>query len=629
MNPLIGLCQLPAQPASPAPVSPDAEAPTVVTVTGRAMPIETVSASVTVLSREWIEGSHAVSAADLLRDVPFLYLSQSGAGGGLASVTVRGSKPNFVLAMIDGIPVNDTTNLLGGSFDYSQLTLDNVEQVEIVRGPLSSVYGSDAIGAVINFVSRRGNKTQPLEVAVEGGSFASRHFRLSSGSVWKALQYSFSASYLDVGEQVYRDPYSLGTAALHSSVSLGPGRILALTAHYDEKESAGLPSNGGGPEFAILRDPLHDHAVEFVIGASYRAQLRKWWSYSLQADRFTSHDHNSTPAILDAIPPGRGTQPSSRNVSEFHRTRVGAATDFQITSALSLRLAAGLRAEDGSTIGVLNGNIPDSYHLSRQSFDSSFEISYTTGRFSASAGIALEKPEGLGVIASPRVGATYAVSKSGPRLRASWAEGFKLPSFYALANPLVGNPTLKPEHSRAFDIGAAQQFKGATAAITYFENRFTDLIDFSAQIFKLVNRSRSHTQGIEFQTDAPAGWRLRPGLAFSYVGWRLEDTPEPLRDVPHWTGGAHLVWTIPHGLSGRIATEWIGRRYDFSVPEPQVPAVGGYSDTNAAIHYRVNARLAFYARVDNLLNSKFHDYIGFPNPGITGRVGLNYSPLAR
>jgi vitamin B12 transporter len=626
---LLWSCALQAQTISPGPISPGGQDPIVVTVSGKATPIETTSASVTLLQREFIESSHAASAADLLREVPFLYLDQSGASGGLASVTVRGSKPNFVLVMIDGIPVNDITNFLGGSFDFSQLALDNIEQVEIVRGPLSSVYGSDAIGAVINFVSRRGDNAQPLEIAGEGGSFASREMRISSGWTSKAFQYSFSASYLDVGEQVYKDPYSLGNAALHATVALGPRRILDVTVRYDEKQSAGLPANGGGREFAILRDPFEDHLGQFVIGATYRAQLKKWWSYSLQADRFTSGDNNVTPAILDAIPPGRGTEPSSRSVSRFERTRTGATSDLQIHSALSLQLRAGLRRENGSTAGELNGNIPSSYRLSRQILDSSAEVTYTPGHLSTSAGLAVEKPEGLDVVVSPRVGATYPTSTRGPRLRASWAEGFKLPSFYSLGNPLVGNRELKPEYSRALDVGVEQRFAGATASVTYFWNRFTNLIDFSSLTFQLVNRTRAYTQGLEFQADAPAGWRLRPGMSASYVGWRLEGTSEPLRDVPHLTGGVHLAWSTRHQVSGRIATEWIGRRYDFSVPEPQIQFVRGYSDTNAAVRYRVNAQVSLYARADNLLNSKFQDHIGFPNPGIAARIGVNYSPFAR
>src|SRR5665213_551301 len=111
--------------------------PNVITVTAQAMPLASTSASVTVLTRDYIESSHAENAADLLRAAPFLQIAQSGASGGLTTITIRGGKPNFTMVTIDGIPVNDITTTLGGSFDFSSLPIDNIEQVEIVRGPLS------------------------------------------------------------------------------------------------------------------------------------------------------------------------------------------------------------------------------------------------------------------------------------------------------------------------------------------------------------------------------------------------------------------------------------------------------------------------------------------------------------
>ena len=203
---------------------------TVVTVTAQAMPLASTSASVTILTRDYIESSHADNAADLLRSAPFLQVAQSGASGGLTTVTIRGGKPNFTLVLIDGIPVNDPTNLLGGSFDFSSLAVDNIEQVEIVRGPLSSIYGSDAIGGVINFISRRGTKNPSLDVSGELGSFLRRQAKVSAAGTWKALQYSASGSWLDVGQQVEDDGYSVASLAFNGSLSLGPNRVLEFVA---------------------------------------------------------------------------------------------------------------------------------------------------------------------------------------------------------------------------------------------------------------------------------------------------------------------------------------------------------------------------------------------------------------
>src|SRR5215208_4531831 len=164
----MGLCVVVTGRAQPA---LQEQEPTVITVTGRAMPISASAASVTVMTRRLIEESHASDAAELLRQVPFLFLTQSGSRGGLATVTVRGGKPNFTLVMVDGIPVNDITNVLGGSYDFSAMSTDNIEQVEIVRGPLSSIYGSDAVAGVINIISRHGAGSPTLSSRIALGSF--------------------------------------------------------------------------------------------------------------------------------------------------------------------------------------------------------------------------------------------------------------------------------------------------------------------------------------------------------------------------------------------------------------------------------------------------------------------------
>lgn len=230
-----------AQSGPTSPAAPPPPEPTVVTVTAQATPLSETSASVTVLSRDYIESSRSETAADLLRAAPFLQIAQSGGSGGLTTITIRGSKPNFVMVLIDGIPVNDITTSLGGSFDFSSLPLDNIERIEIIRGPLSSIYGSDAIGGVINFISRRGGGPPALDAGGEFGNFLWRQARLGETGSWKALQYSASGSFLDVGQQVEKDEYSVGSGAFNGSVSLGQNRILDFVIRYLDDEHAGFP----------------------------------------------------------------------------------------------------------------------------------------------------------------------------------------------------------------------------------------------------------------------------------------------------------------------------------------------------------------------------------------------------
>jgi outer membrane cobalamin receptor len=595
------------------------------------MPLSATSASVTVLNREYIENSHADTAADLLRAAPFLQIAQSGASGGLTTVTIRGGKPNFTLVMIDGVPVNDITNLLGGSFDLSSLPVDNIERVEIVRGPLSSIYGSDAVGGVINFISRKGSPSPQLDVSTELGSFLRRQFQIDTSGKWKALQYSAGGTILNVGEQVLDDAYSAASLALNGSLALGPNRVLEFGVRWLDDHSAGFPAGSGGPELALSRTPMRDHAEELVLGTSLKGQLRSWWLYSLDLDRVNRTEENSTPAVLDAIPPSVNSLPASTSDTDFTRVRAGATSRFTLARNLSLSLGAGVRRETGSTVGYLATVIPQSFQINRTTLLANSELQYSTGRFTVTAGFSFDKTQGYGEVTSPRLGATWQPHARGPRLRSTWGKGFKLPSFYALGNPSVGNPSLRPERATSFDAGFEQQLEGrhVTVSATYFRDDYKDLIDFDSSTFRLMNLSQALIHGVEFGADYAANHNVRFGLDFSYMTWNLLDSAQPLRNIPHGNGGVHLDWRFSARFRARAETQWMGRRYDFQIPVPDQSSVGGYSNTNLSASYDLSRKVFLYLRADNLFDSKYHEYIGFPNPGAAVRIGVQYRVLAK
>lgn len=616
----LGMAQ--SQPATPQPPAPTIT--TVVTVTAQPMPLSVVPGSVTVLSRDYIESSKADNAADLLRSAPFLDFAQTGASGGFTTITIRGGKPNFTLVMIDGIPVNDITNLLGGSFDLSSLPIDDIERVEIVRGPLSSVYGSDAIAGVINFISRKGEDKPTVEVSGESGNFLRRQIKAGAAGSWKALRYSASGSRLDVGQQVLDDGFSVGSLALNGNLRLGTNEGLDFSVRWWDDKNSGFPTGSGGPEFALDRQPESDHSKELLLGAAFKGQARPWWTYGVNVDRIERWDNNATPAIYDTIPPSFNTQPSSTSTTDFARTRFGANSLFLLPEHLVFALNAGLRYESGSTVGFLEQTIPQSFSLDRTTFLGSSELEYSTNSLTATAGASFDKTKGYGEVTSPRLGVNWLSSKGGPRLKASWAKGFKLPSFYSLGNPSVGNPSLRPERAISFDAGIEQPITRATLSATYFRNDFKDLVDFSSQIFRLVNLSAAIVQGAEVGADYAVTKKIRAGLNFTYMTWSVQNAAEPLRDIPHGDGGGYLDWKFSARFRARAETQWMGRRYDYEVPVPNIPSVGGYSNTNLSANYTVNPKFSVYLRGDNLLNSKYHEYIGFPSPGASIKFGVQF-----
>src|SRR5579863_2314533 len=316
---------------------PQAE-PTVITVTGQATPISATSASVVVVTRQVIEDSHAENVVDVRRQIPFLFVAQSGARGGLTTITLRGGKPNFTVVLYDGIPINDITDVLGGSYDLSTMSTDGIEQIEIVRGPLSSMYGSDAIAGVINIIPRRGEGKPVFEVGGALGNFLTRDVNASASGKTGNLDYSFGGSYLDIGQQVKKDPYSLGTAGLNSHLTLGNDKLLSFVVRYQNAETAGFPPGGGGPEYSILQQTQSVHTVELVTGMGFQQQVNPIWLYGLTFDFFDRTQNSNIPPLLDAIPPTFNSIPAEITDTNFKRYRFNFTNTLRLGSNFSAEL---------------------------------------------------------------------------------------------------------------------------------------------------------------------------------------------------------------------------------------------------------------------------------------------------
>jgi outer membrane cobalamin receptor len=594
-------------------------------VNGELLPVSATSASVTILSRESIENSHAGDVGALLRQVPFLFVTESGGRGGLTTVTLRGGKPNFTLVMIDGIPVNDISDTLGGSFDFATLSTDNVDHVEIVRGPLSSVYGSEAVDGVINILSRKGEGTPSAEILGFGGNFGAAQGQLASRGRMGSFAYSTSASYFRIGEQTGNDAFHLLTGGFHSEFAIGPKRILETAFRYQGSHADAFPPNGGGPEFSILRDPQHARTAQAIGSLTFRHQAFRFWTYALSLDVFNRDQNLDAPPILDAVKPTFHSVPSQRAATNFRRYRFGIANSFAIRPRLSAHLNLGERREEGSSQGLLAGTIPDRFALTRSTLGTSAELAYRSGRLTASFGLRYDKTAGFDGVRSPRAGVSYRLAK-GLQLRSSWGKGFKLPSFFALGDQTVGNKQLRPEFSNSFDLGisgAAVRGRAGWEA-TYFQNRYKDLVDFSAATFRLINRSKAVTKGVEVAGTLAATGRLMLSAHFSYLTWELQPSGEPLRDVPHSRGGLQATWNASSRWTWRAETLLVSSRFNFQVPVPGQLMAGGYTSVNLATSYDLRRSVTAFARIENFLNHRYHEFIGFPSAGTVAYVGLSF-----
>lgn len=596
-----------------------------VTVSAQAQPLSVTPASVTVITREQIELSKAANIVELFREVPFVHMSQTGATGGLSTAMIRGGEPNFTLVMVDGIPLNDPTNILGGSFDLSSLSLDNIERIEIVRGPLSSLYGSEAMSGVINIISKRGTMEQRLHLDADYGSFHSRRAEVLASGKTGVLRFSAGASYADLNEQVELDSFSLGSVALAADAQIATNSSITFTARYYSKQTSGFPENGGGPLFSILRDPKETAGNQLALGINYLQSLKEWWRFKIDFDYTNHEEDSSSPAILDSIPPDfNNSLPSIAGHTTFDRTRVRFGSQWE-RKDLFASISLDYKGEDGFSDSLIAESFTSTFTLDRATVGASGELGFTGKTFSVSAGIRRDDPDGFSAEWSPRFGGSYLFTKSGTRLRTTWGEGFKLPSFFALADPNVGNPLLRPEQSSGFDVGMEQQCGDFSFSVAYFHNSFRDLIDFSAEEFRLVNRSVAITQGTEFEVRFVRSALFSLAAHVAYLNADLRGTGEPLRDRPKWRGGIEGSWHPGAGTSLHANVLLVGDRFDFQIPVPEMNIAESYTTVNLGFSQDISRDLEAYIRADNLFNNDFQEFVGFPNPGFSIRAGLRYS----
>ena len=599
--------------------------PQVVEVTAESVPVEASSASVVVLSRSDIDDSHAATTADLLATVPFLHVAQNGSAGSFTSVSVRGGKPKFTLVLLDGAPVNDITNILGGSVDLSSISLANIERIEIVRGPLSSIYGSEAVSGVINIISR--NDARPtVELQAEGGGFGSSQTTLAARGSNGKTSYGLSGSYFNISDQVKSDAFSLGTTAANIRFEPGANKAVQAQIRYQHDQDSSFPINGGGPELSILQTPEERHSGAIVFSSAFHHQVMAKWLYGLEVSYFRQGERSNTPAILDRLRPTFRSVPAQVENTGFQRAQVQFSNQIAFSSRFTGHLAAGFSDENGTSNGLLANRIPTHFALDRPAFKASGEIVYNIPRLTASFGSSVDKSSGFEAHPAARAGLNLRLFGGQTTLRTSWASGFQLPSIFALGDPTVGNPALRAETNQGLDAGLEQKFNRlhSRVAVTYFWNSFHDLIDFSTTKFKLVNRSNARTQGVEFGAGFLPYSKLKIDGDVAYLDWKLKNTTEPLRDVPHWEGGLRADWTLTRKLHTLVNARWVGRRFDFQVPAPQINSVGGYATTNVSGVYTVSERVSVFASADNLFNRRYHEFLGFPNRGIYGRAGMKY-----
>ncbi|MCU0786021.1 MAG: TonB-dependent receptor [Verrucomicrobia bacterium] len=572
-------------------------------------PPENTASPVTVITRDEILATQQRLVADVLRAETGVDIVRSGQPGGNTSLFLRGANSSHTLVLVDGIRMNNGFN---NAFDFSQLAVDNIEQIEILRGPQSTLYGSEALGGVINIVTKRADGRPTGSVQTEYGSFNTwltrGSFAVREGKASVSADASYAAS---DGDRINSDSDALNFSA-HAGYDFCAKFRASVLATY-------LKSDAGAPNDRFTDDPNDRYKNEnWLVGLTLEADPTPWWNAKL----VLSHARERGTFLQ---PPPNPPFLFGNYASETIASRDQA--DFQniFTPADGHKILVGGTFEDASADYTDNYNAFDRRVDTRSAY-AQYEFTPHT-RVTLTAGGRVDDSDAFGTHSTYRFGSRYTVPGAETILRASVGTGFRAPSIAQLYYPFYSNPNLKPEESLGWDVGFEQPLFGrdtlptcpapVRVGATFFHNDFDDLIAPSG--FTIKNVSRARTFGIE----TFVSWMPLTNLTFraAYTWLDAEDltTGDRLMRRPEHRGNFSANWGFLPGLCANLNLAVVGERSDsyfdnttFASTKVRVP---GYTKLDLALRWQATKHLELYARAENLLDEDYEEVFGFPALG--------------
>lgn len=619
---------------------------TIVTATRIPTPAERVPAAVTVIDRQTIEERGYQTLAEALQSVPGLRLVQTGGLGQQASAFIRGSASRHVLVLLDGVPINDPSEP-NGAFNFGNELLGDIERIEVVRGPGSSLYGSGAIGGVVNMISRRAPANTPFQLFGEGAAGTQRTVRGVLGAAGTTDRYD----YMVAGQSFSSRGFDATAPRFSSNTGEREGFTgQAATARFGFRPDAGSRveamlrwrENQAGLDNVPRDDPNNEQTDRRLYGqVRGETTLFGIWTTGLRAA--VTEDRRRNLNYPDAGSSTR-TDDLFRGQRETYdwgnRVRLG-----DLGAAQDVGLAFGITHER-ETSDSRSGNLPFQTVTNASARSTAFHAGLQArffGRLDVSAGIRQDEAGDYDGFTSWRLGAVLAVPEVQSRLRVSAGTAFKAPSLFqrfgTIGNTFRGNPNLDPERSFAWEAGIETDLPGfgrqdfATIGATYFDTRFRDLINFNAAFSTLENVERARARGAELSlTVRPATW-LDVGAAWTITETRDELTDRPLARRPRNVVAANARIAPTDRIV--IAPELL-----FTGPSPE-GAFASYRDNgssvstiaynkagtvlNLAASYRATEQVSLFAEGRNLTGSRYEPANGFVVPGRSLLVGTRFT----
>ena len=609
-------------------------------------PASTLTQAITVLNGEDLRARGVTRVADALREVPGAMLVQNGSYGSATSLFMRGGESRYTKVLLDGVPINTS----GGGVDLSNLTTDNIDRIEIVRGPASVLYGADAVSGIVQIFTRKAVSESRASIGVRGGSYRSFDADADASLGNSVARLSLGAAHHGTnGVLPFNNEYRNGTLSSALSLASSGAGDATITARYTSAEFH-FPT-----DFAGRAIDTNSYSAEHRLTIGLDAQRNV--SGFIQIHLLAGANEVSNLSEDIATPFG-ASQPlhSAFRSRGSRRTAESRASIFlPIAATLTLGASYERQTERSSNAAGLVGDRAtptDSFHAVRNDVAYYSEllgnprnwISYTlSGRIDDNSDYRRAGTYRLGLA----VGDVHTL-----KFRASTSTAFNAPAFSQLRPTLytVGSPGLKPERAKAGEIGMTTNFNSGWIQlnVNYFRQRFADLIQYidgPPPDFKgsYANLTGATSDGYEAQLDLTPESDLHASASFTLVKPRITDIspsyegPDAVGDAlirrPSHSGSATVVYVHPARGNLGVAFSFVGSRPDIDFtqfPSPRV-TLPAYTkiDLSGELPIGVveHGGLTLNARIENLLNKRYEDVLNFRTPGRTLLLGARATRL--
>ncbi len=605
----------------------------VISATKTEVPVTHLTSAVEVITGEELEQKKIKTVIDALRLAKGLTVFSSGGPGTLAQVQMRGTKTSHTLVLIDGAIVNSPT---AGLFDFSRLTTDNIERIEILRGAQSMLWGSDAVGGVINIITKRGTGTPSASAFVEYGSFATiregaqvsgakGRFDFSAAlSRWDTS--SFSAANYRRGA-TERDGFHNWQASGRLGVALPANGRLEFNLRWWNADNSFDNTNADVFGSRVTNRNL-------ILSGSYEQAITSWWTHKLtlaQANERTQTRGGSVQRNLSTGVVGAAF-PFSSDLESLNR-RLEWQNNFQVGKALLLTAGYQFREEQGDAPSFFGGAQPNRLISTNAGFAQA-QVN-VEDRLLLTAGVRQDSYNVFGDATTYRVTGGYRILETGTKVRASYATGFRAPTLNDLFFQDSANPSLKPEKSQSMDVGIEQRLLQDRLQIDvgYFWNRFRNLIQFvtsstcppaTAPFGSCAeNVARSKSQGWEAGLTYSLLSNLQVHGQYTYTLTRNEIDSNRLARWPVHQASLGLSYQPVENLGLHLDYRFVGSRFDDAA---NTQKMGTFGVVNLAASYKMVKHVEVYGRVENLFDQDYEEARTFGTPirSVYGGLRVNF-----